>query len=186
MAKTTVSKNKTGYGYKYTDLSQIHEYLESIGMKYYQYIENVGEYDYVYTVPIKVNSDGSETEYPARRGCRIIQADLSGKNNPAQENGAAITYARRYSLLMAFGLATEDDDAEKYTKKATTAKKEKDPVNKNMAKYPSRAELMKVTVAHYPAGSDACDNLLKLWGIDSLEKASDAQLMAIYNKYSKG
>ena len=35
MAGTTVSKNKNGYGYKYTDLAQIHEYLESIGAKYF-------------------------------------------------------------------------------------------------------------------------------------------------------
>ena len=26
--KTTVSKNKNGYGYKYTDLAQNHDYLE--------------------------------------------------------------------------------------------------------------------------------------------------------------
>ena len=117
MGSTTVAKNKQGYGYKYTDLSQIHEYLESIGMKYYQYIEAYEGNDYIYTVPIKVMEDGSEKEYPPRRGCRIIQATLSGKSNPAQENGSAITYARRYSLLMAFGLATEDDDAESLTRK---------------------------------------------------------------------
>lgn len=112
MGSTTVSKNRQGYGYKYTDLAEIHDYLESIGMKYYQYIEPVGEFDYIYTVPVKVMEDGTEKEYPPRRGCRIVQATLSGKTNPAQENGSAITYARRYSLLMAFGLATDDDDAQ--------------------------------------------------------------------------
>jgi len=35
---------------------------------------------------------------------------VSGKN-PAQDYGSALTYARRYSLLLAFGLATADDDA---------------------------------------------------------------------------
>jgi hypothetical protein len=35
-----------------------------------------------------------------------------GKQNPAQAHGAALTYARRYSLLLAYGLATSDDDAE--------------------------------------------------------------------------
>ena len=112
MANTTVSKNKQGYGYKYTDLSQIHEFLESINMKYYQYIENYEGNDYIYTVPIQIMPDGTEKEFPPRRGCRIVQAVLSGKSNPAQENGSAITYARRYSLLMAFGLATDDDDAQ--------------------------------------------------------------------------
>lgn len=115
MANTTLSKNRQGYGYKYTDLSQIHEYLESVGLRYYQYIEPLEGQDYVYTVPLVVNEDGSITELSPRRGCRIVQATLSGKSNPAQENGSAITYARRYSLLMAFGLATEDDDAQSLT-----------------------------------------------------------------------
>lgn len=39
------------------------------------------------------------------------EGSLKGNNNPAQQMGSAITYARRYSLLMAYGLATEDDDA---------------------------------------------------------------------------
>lgn len=126
MGSTTVSKNAKGYGYKYADLSQIHDYLESINMKYYQYIENYEGNDYIYTVPIKILEDGTEQEYPPRRGCRIIQPTSSGKVNMAQENGSAITYARRYSLLMAFGLATEDDDAQSVPKtdaKTTTEKK---------------------------------------------------------------
>ena len=39
-----------------------------------------------------------------------MDAALVGIKNPAQEQGSATTYARRYSLLMAFGLASDDDD----------------------------------------------------------------------------
>lgn len=130
MASTTVSKNKQGYGYKYTDLAEIHGYLESINMKYYQFIEPCGENDYIYTVPIQILPDGTEKELNARRGCRVIQATLSGKSNPAQENGSAITYARRYSLLMAFGLATDDDDAQCMTR----PKNENKPKEQKQAK----------------------------------------------------
>lgn len=111
MAETNLKKAKQGYGYKYTELAQINEYLEEKGISYYQIIETEDGNDYVYTIP---TIDGKEQ--PARRGCRVIQAPLSGKSNPAQEQGSAITYARRYSLLMAFGLATEDDDAASLTR----------------------------------------------------------------------
>lgn len=103
----TVGKNATGFNYRYTDIAEIHNWLEENCLHYYQYVEPIDGNDYIYTVPI-ING---ETQEP-RRGCRIVSAPLSGKSNPAQEQGAAITYARRYSLLMAFGLATTDDDAE--------------------------------------------------------------------------
>jgi hypothetical protein len=118
MATTNLPKNKAGYGYKYTELSQINEYLESVGISYYQYIQTEDGEDYIYTVPI-INNE----EKTARRGCRVVNAPLSGKSNPAQEQGSAITYARRYSLLMAFGLATEDDDAESLTRPQQNAQK---------------------------------------------------------------
>ena len=102
-----LNKNKEGYSYQYTDLAEIHRYLEENGIWYYQYVDRIDSDDYIMTVKV---IDG--VEQPALRGCRVVNATLSGKSNPAQEQGSALTYARRYSLLMAFGLATEDDDAE--------------------------------------------------------------------------
>lgn len=108
----TIGKNAQGYGYKYTDIAEIHNWLEQQGYQYQQYVEVIDGNDYIVTIPIM---DGEEQ--PHMRGCRVVNAPLSGKSNPAQEQGAAITYARRYSLLMAFGLATTDDDAECLTRR---------------------------------------------------------------------
>lgn len=133
MAETNLQKNKDGYGYKYTDLAEVHEYLERNNMKYYQYIEIINGNDYIMTVPI---IDGKPQE--PRRGVRVVNAVLSGIKNPAQEQGSAITYARRYSLLMAFGLATEDNDAQALTRKnvnvkqVTKKKEEKEKNNANL------------------------------------------------------
>lgn len=106
-----LKKNKSGYGYKYADLATTNEFLLEQGITYYQYIEtDPNGNDYIMTVPIV---DGKEL--PARKGCRVIDAALNGKSNPAQQQGSALTYARRYSLWLAFGLATEDDDANSLT-----------------------------------------------------------------------
>ena len=113
----TLKKNTKGYNYKYTDLAGIHKYLESIGASYYQYINILPNGDeQVYTV----RSD-METPIP---GCKVPRATLSdNKQNPAQQYGSALTYARRYSLLMAYGLATSDDDAECLTISEDSMKK---------------------------------------------------------------
>ena len=100
------TKNGNKYSYQYVDIAQIHEYLEENNMKYYQYTERIDGDDYIMTVRI-ING----MEMPPLRGSRVVDATLFGNDNPAQKQGSALTYARRYSLLMAFGLATEDNDA---------------------------------------------------------------------------
>lgn len=105
---TRIKKLSNGYGYRYTELSTIHEELEKQGITYYQYIgyDHEADADYIYTV---INY--GEEDMPPRRGCRVISGGESMKS-AAQAQGSAITYARRYSLLMALGWATEDDDGD--------------------------------------------------------------------------
>lgn len=103
---STVKKKSNGYNYKYADLAQIHEELENQGITYYQYIDYdpAADADYIYTVIIRGDKEGKPL-----RGCRIIIGH-EAKMSAAQAQGSALTYARRYSLLMALGWATEDDD----------------------------------------------------------------------------
>ena len=115
---TRLKKATKGAGYKYTELSQINEYLEEIGIRYIQSIGTDELGDYIITIPI-INGKKEDSI----KGCRIPNTNLYKNNNPAQEYGASLTYARRYSLLMAFGLATEDDDAECLSKRAEEPQK---------------------------------------------------------------
>lgn len=128
-----VKKNKDGYGYKYTDLAEIHNYLEENDMRYYQTIETneTNGFDYIMTYRY-ING---EWEEKPKRGCKVVDATLSGIKNPAQEQGSALTYARRYSLLMAFGLATDDDDAQSLSRPIITSKEEAEEYVINFGKY---------------------------------------------------
>lgn len=86
MAETNLKKNKEGYGYKYTDLSAIHNYLEEKGFSYTQHIQVIDGNDYIFT---QKYVDGKKDGEPIQ-GCRIVQATLSGKSNPAQEQRKCI------------------------------------------------------------------------------------------------
>lgn len=164
VVKTTVSKNKTAkvgekYSYRYVDIAQIHDYLESIGARYYQYIDRLDGDDYIMTVKI---IDGQEQK--PLRGCRVVDATLVGVSNPAQQQGSALTYARRYSLLMAFGLATDDDDAQSVTIVETKASA-------------SQVALLKKTYQG--------ENLQKLLTANNIEKLEDMSAKKAYELIKK-
>lgn len=119
----TVLKNKTAkvqtkkgydYSYGYVDLAGIDKYLEEHKLAYDQEIEIVknevtGEIvgQYIRTQRYKVKEDGSLEEWGTPK--RGLPYNPSGSLN-IQEVGSYTTYVRRYSLALAFGLATEDDD----------------------------------------------------------------------------
>ena len=106
MAKSTIAKKTEGYGYKYTELADINKYCEENGIRYWQEVDtsDINQKDYIVTYV--VDKDGNVRGH---KGCQIVQATLQGIKNPVQEYGSSLTYCRRYSLLMASGLATEED-----------------------------------------------------------------------------
>lgn len=178
MAEKNLKRNKEGYGYKYTDLAQIHEYLEKNNMQYIQKIERMDGDDYIFT---KRYIEGKwEEEW--LQGCRVVQAILQGKNNPAQEQGSALTYARRYSLLMAFGLATEDDDAQSLNKQPAQQNNYK---NYNKVISDDRAEAFENWCNSLFITEEQINNKLKKYGYKSIYEIKEKDLKPITEELKK-
>ena len=134
--KSTIKKKTEGYGYKYTELADINKYCEELGIGYYQEIETseINQKDYIVTYIINISGELIRKV----RGCQIVEAVLQGIKNPVQEYGSSLTYCRRYSLLMALGLATEDDDAASLTIKKEASKEDADKWTFPFGKYKDR------------------------------------------------
>lgn len=123
MKNTRLTKRTEGYSYKYVELADINKYCEDNGIRYYQEVETseINQKDYIITY---IKNPEKEGNIEKHRGCQIVEAVLQGIKNPVQEYGSSLTYCRRYSLLMALGLATEDDDGASLTIKKEATKEE--------------------------------------------------------------
>lgn len=117
MSETKVVKNQsTGYGYKYSSLADLaRANIEIPKMR------------------VKPTEFGDYVEYwdgeAWQTGAKVEPFESKGMNK-AQIYGAALTYARRYTVQMAMSVACDDDDAvEKAKPVARTAQRQTAPAN---------------------------------------------------------
>ena len=118
MSKTTIKKGatvnvktKTGatYSYKFITLAQIHEWLDDNGLSYEATIKRVDDREYMFIT--KIDKDGNKSE--PMQGSRIPAFgpnDVTKLTELMQDYGSVLAMARRYSLMMVYGLAPADDD----------------------------------------------------------------------------
>ncbi|WP_412550261.1 ERF family protein [Shimia sp. MIT910701] len=97
-----IPKNKTGHGYKYADIADILRAVRPIlsknGLSIFQ----------------SIAGDKLETTLAHETGATLVSRyplvqDGTGRMNNIQKIGAALTYARRYSLTALLGVAADED-----------------------------------------------------------------------------
>ena len=120
--RTVNVKTKSGqnYSYSYATLAQIHEYLENKKLSYEATVKKVDGEDYMFITKISEKGERSEPMQEAR----IPKPDKM----TVQDYGSILASIRRYSLLMAYGLATEDEAVEN-SQRATPAKQGGNSIN---------------------------------------------------------
>ena len=95
--KQIVKNASKGYNYKYSNLADLARAgVEIQPMR----TERVDGYEYVFA---KVGNEWIQ-------GARVVELTTNGMN-PAQAYGAALTYARRYTVQLVQAIACDDDDA---------------------------------------------------------------------------
>lgn len=106
MENNILKNTSDGYGYKYVSLSGIAEQGYTIPkMKVGTDEHNLKDYVYYYDDELKEWTRGAQIVVPEN----IITKEGKEKLNSAQRYGSALTYARRYTALMALQLVCEDD-----------------------------------------------------------------------------
>ena len=135
---TQVVKNSSqAYGYNYASLSDIANAgfeIPKMRLKADQYGEFIEYFD------------GTDWQ----TGAKVVVPEMRGSND-AQRYGSALTYARRYTVQMALGLASEDDkDVETNSKerqaenqKANDARMDFDAIRKKLDTLDSLADVDK-------------------------------------------
>lgn len=97
MPSNKIVKNASkGYGYTYSNLADLARAgIDIPPMK----TEKVGEDEYVFA---KIGNEWIQ-------GAKVVEMEMKGMN-AAQAYGSALTYARRYTMQLAMGIACDDDD----------------------------------------------------------------------------
>lgn len=98
MSEKIIKNASKGYGYNYASLADMARQEVNIPQMTTKLVDGV---EYVYY------KDGEDWLQGARV---VVEFEAKGMNS-AQAYGSALTYARRYTVALANGIATDDDDA---------------------------------------------------------------------------
>jgi hypothetical protein len=105
----TLPQPATGYGYTYTPLDKVIEYirpmLADVGLCFAQFPDTPPNGEPAVTLTTRLMHTSGEW----LEATMLIPVPQVGKANMAQNYGAALTYARRYALTSILGLATDED-----------------------------------------------------------------------------
>ena len=123
-----ISKDSTGYGYKYTSFDKLVQYLRPLLAKHgISFVQmplggSPGHDDGKGTVGLQTLYMHAESGEWITNAIKSPVAESKGMNT-YQSIGSAITYFRRYSLSSFVGIASEEDvDAASEPRKPTTNK----------------------------------------------------------------
>lgn len=116
-----VKNDSAGYGYNYASLSDIAKQGFNIP-KMKTETDQFTQKEYVFYFDKDINEwiRGAQVVVPEN----IVNASGKNKMNSAQLYGSALTYARRYTTLMALQLACEDDKALENTEERKASDKQ--------------------------------------------------------------
>ncbi|MFG1411448.1 ERF family protein [Xanthobacter sp. VTT E-85241] len=107
-----VKKGKKGHNNKYADLPAVLDEAISTcnthGIVVLQPIQPASRENHARVETILLHADSGEMV----TGAAEVPWRSESKMNDAQSYGSAVTYARRYSLVSALGISTEDDDGQ--------------------------------------------------------------------------
>lgn len=102
----TLPKDKSGYGYKYTDLdtviSTVKPILSKYGIGFMQMLSNLEGRSSITTRIFNSAGEWIEDTTP-------LPDVAMAKTNAAQNLGAAITYMKRYTLCAMLGISSDED-----------------------------------------------------------------------------
>lgn len=111
-------KSAVGQGYKYMTLDELIDHtrkaMAGLGLSFSQEVSSSDSGDIELMTRI-YHTSGQWLSF----GPLVLPADNGQKMNKIQQAGSAITYARRYSLAAALGIASEEDNDGKTAKNLT-------------------------------------------------------------------
>lgn len=114
--KKLIGNKSSGYNYSYTSLGDlVMEGVELPPMRIATLTDGGGDPVIIDGRPVEyiemqvATENGQRTAYEWVKGARVV-IPSGTKMNEAQAYGSAITYARRYSVLMLLGIACDDDN----------------------------------------------------------------------------